>query len=150
MKYPLRFVVSFVQPVTQHFKNCSKSTSAIHAYRKRWCHACPGYINYHLKSEVSITLHCRLCSTCYTAVRIKNCLKSTSTIKIATMTNTDDFRSCFRYEGKPSRANAKLTLFAVSKDEWVTKEDTGKSIKNALYVLRYAKRHLLGQSDVEQ
>ena len=40
--------------------------------------------------------------------------------------------------------------FAVGKDEWDTKEDAGKSIKNALYVLRYAKRHLLGRSDVEQ
>ena len=44
------------------------------------------------------------------------------------MTNTDDFR----YKGKPSRAIAKSTLFAVSKDEWDTKEDTGKSMKNAL------------------
>ena len=40
------------------------------------------------------------------------------------MKNTDDFR----YEGKPSCATTKLTLFAVSKDEWDTKEDTGKSI----------------------
>ena len=62
------------------------------------------------------------------------------------MKNTDDF--C--YEGKPSCATAKLTVFAVSKDEWDTKEDTGKSMKNALYVLRHAKRHLLGQSDFEQ
>ena len=31
-----------------------------------------------------------------------------------------------------------------------TEEDTGKSMKNALYVLRYAKRHLSGRSDVEQ
>ena len=38
----------------------------------------PNHINYHLKSELSITLRCRLCSTHYTAVRIKNCLKSTS------------------------------------------------------------------------
>ena len=30
----------------------------------------PNFINYHLKSEVSITLHCRLCSTRYTAIRI--------------------------------------------------------------------------------
>ena len=45
----------------------------------------------------------------------------------------------FHYEGKPSRAIAKLTLFAVSKDEWDTKEDTGKSMKNALYVLRLHK-----------
>jgi len=41
-------------------------------------------------------------------------------------------------------------LFTVSKGEWNTKEDTGKSLKNALHVLRYAKRHLSGWSDVEQ
>ena len=107
---------------------------------------CPKYINYHLKSEVSITLRCRLCSTRYTAVRIKNCLKSTSAIKIANMKNTDNFR----YKGKRSCSTAKSTPFAVSKDELDTKEDTGKSMKNVLYVLRYAKRHLLDQSDVEQ
>jgi len=53
---------------------------------------------------------------------------------------------------KPSRATidssiygatTKLTLFTVS-NEWNTKEDTGKSLKNALYVLRCAKRHLSG------
>ena len=91
-------------------------------------------------------LHCWLCSTRYTAVRIKNYLKSASAIKIATLTNTDNFR----YEEKPSRAIAKSTLFAVSKDEWDTKEDAGKSMKKALHVLRYAKRHLSGRSDVEQ
>ena len=57
------------------------------------------------------------------------------------MKNMDDFR----YEGKPSHATAKLTLFAASYDEWDTKEDTGKSMKNALYVLRCAKRHLSGR-----
>ena len=72
--------------------------------------------------------------------------ESTSDIKIATMTNTDDFH----YEGKPSRAITKSTLFAVSKDEWDTKEDTGKSMKNVLYILWYAKRHLSGRSDVKQ
>ena len=56
------------------------------------------------------------------------------------MKNTDDFR----YEGKPSCTTAKSTPFAVSKDEWDTKEDTGKSMKNALYVLRYANRHMFG------
>ena len=78
--------------------------------------------------------------THYTAVRIKNCLKIISPIKIATMKDMDDFH----YKGKPSRASAKSTLFTVSKDEWDTKEDTGMSMKNALYILRYAKRHLLG------
>ena len=76
-------------------------------------------------------LHCRLCFNRYAAVQIKNCLKSTSAIKIAIVTNTDNFR----YKGKPSRAIAKSTLFAVSKDEWDTKEDTGKSKKTVLYVL---------------
>ena len=66
--------------------------------------------------------------------------ESTYAIKVATMKNTDDFH----YERKPSRATTKSTLFAISKDEWDTKEDTGKSMKNALYVLRYGKRHLLG------
>ena len=48
------------------------------------------------------------------------------------------------YEGKPSHATTKSTLFSVSKDEWDTKEDTGKSMNNVLYILRYAKRHLSG------
>ena len=106
----------------------------------------PNYINYRLKSEVSITLHCWLCSTRYTAVRIKNCLKSTSAIKIATMKNMGDFRN----KRKSSRATTKSTPFAVSKDEWDTKEDTGNYMKNALYVLRYAKRYLSGRSNAEQ
>ena len=50
---------------------------------------CPSYINYRLKSEVSIMLLCRLCPIRYTAVQMKNCLKSTSAIKIVTMKNTD-------------------------------------------------------------
>ena len=62
------------------------------------------------------------------------------------MKNTDDFH----YKGKPSCATTKLTPFAVSKDEWDTKEDTGKSMKNALYILWYAKRQLLDQNDIEQ
>ena len=109
------------------------------------------HLNYHLKSEASIMLRCQLCSTHYTAVRIKNCSKSTSAIIIAIMKNTDDFH----YEGKESYATAKSTLFVVSKDDLDTKEDTGKSMKNeamknALCVLRYVKRHLSDRSDVEQ
>ena len=75
---------------------------------------CTPAINYCLKSEVSITLHCQLCSTHYTALRIKNCSKSTSAIKVATMKNIDNFH----YGWKSSHATAKLTLFAVSKDGW--------------------------------
>ena len=65
-----------------------------------------------LKSKVSMMLFCQLCLTHYAAFQIKNCLKSTSAIKIATMKNMDDSH----YEGKPSRATTKSTLFAVSKD----------------------------------
>ena len=42
------------------------------------------------------------------------------------------------YKGKPSHATAKSTHFSVSKDDWDTK-DSGKSMKNALYILQYAK-----------
>ena len=111
-----------------------------HIPKERVGASCPSYIYYCLKSEVSIMLCCWLCSTRYTAVQIKNCFKNTSAIEVATVKNTDNF--C--YEGKPSHATTKLTLFAVSKDEWDTKEDTGKSMKNALCVLRYAQRHLSG------
>ena len=60
--------------------------------------------------------------------------------KVATMKNRDDFY-CKR---KPSCAATKSNLFTVNKDEWNTKEDTGKSIKNAFYV-----QHLSDQSNVE-
>ena len=49
---------------------------------------------------------------------------------------------------KPSRATTKLMLFTVSKDEWNTKEDSGKCLKNTLHILWYAKRHLSDWSDV--
>jgi len=77
--------------------------------------------------------------TNYTAVRIKNCLKS----------HFEKYGQFLITQRKPSCATTKLMLFTVGRDEWNTKEDTGKSLKNALHVLRYAKRHLLGWSDVE-
>jgi len=44
----------------------------------------------------------------------------------------------------------KSTLLVVSKDEWDTMKDTGKSMKNALYVLQYGKRHLQATSNSEK
>ena len=67
-------------------------------------------------------------------------LKSNPVIKVAAMKTTDDF--C--YAKKPSHAITTATLFTVSKDGYDIKEDIGKSLKNALYILRYAKRHLSG------
>jgi len=132
------------------------------------------------ESEVSIMVLCLLCSPCYTAVRIKNCSKSMSVIKVVTMKNMDgavlpSYHLKLKYplpffvsyvqlvtqkyksrtvwkvplsisvtQRKPSCATTKSTLFTVSKDEWNTKEDTGKPMKNAMHiqVLWYAKRHL--------
>ena len=51
VKYPLRFVVSFVQPVTQHFKSRTVQNAPLqstHTERNGAAH--PGYINYCLKS----------------------------------------------------------------------------------------------------
>ena len=73
MKYPLCFVVSYVQPVTQQYES-------------------------------------------------RAARKAPLQIKIATMKNMDDFH----FKGKASLATTKSTTFAVSKDEWDTKEDTGK------------------------
>ena len=99
------------------------------------------------ETEVSIALLYQLCSTYYTAVRIKKSLKSTSVLKVATMKNYVWFLIT---QSKPLRATTKSTLFTVSKDEWNTKEGTGKSLKNTLHALRCAKRHLSGWSNVEQ
>ena len=85
-------------------------------HTKRIGSTCPSYINYRLKSEVSITLRCWLCSTRYTAVRIKNCSKSTSAIKIV----------------KPLRATTKLTPFVFSEYEWDTKENTGRIVRTVV------------------
>ena len=141
-------MVSYVQTVTQHFESRTVRKTplqSMHNERNGAVH--PSYINYHLKSEVFIILRCWLCSTHYTGVQIKNCSKSTSGCN--QNSHYEKYKR-FPFEGKPSHATTKSTFFAVSKDEWDTKEDTGKSMKNVLYVLRYAKRHLLYQGDVEQ
>ena len=100
--------------------------------------------SYHLKLKY-LALLCQLLLTGYTAVQIKNYLKSTSVIKalwkIWMISAT---------QWKPSNATTKSMLFTVSKDEWNTKEDTGKSLKNTLYALRYAKRYLSGWSNIKQ
>ena len=87
-----------------------------------------------LKNEVPITFF----KTHYIAVLIKKCSESTSVIKIVAM----KFWTISITERKPSCATTKLILFIVSKGEDNTKKDTGKSMKNALYILQYSKRHL--------
>jgi len=72
------------------------------------------------------------------AVQINNWLKRTSAIKVATM----KLRTISVTSGSHHVSTTKSTLFVVRKDEWDTKEGTGKSMKNALHVQRYDKRHL--------
>ena len=64
---------------------------SIHAYAYMQTLECcmPNDYTYCLKGEASFTLRYWLCSTHYTMVRIKNCLKSTW---IVTMRITDDLR----------------------------------------------------------
>ena len=83
--------------------------------------------HYCLESAAAITLRFQLLSARYMALQTKNSIRIVSTINPVTMENT-----------------------AVSKRKWDTKEDKGKSMMHALYVLRYAKRHVSGQSNVEQ
>ena len=69
VKYPLCFVVSYVQPVTQHFGSRTVQKAPLQSMHTDGNGAvCPSYINYCLKSEISITLCCWLCSTRYTTV----------------------------------------------------------------------------------
>jgi len=78
--------------------------------------------NHSLKSEVAITICYQLCSTHYQPVQINKYLKSNCVIKVAGTKNTEFF---FVMKG--------LALFAVSKDEWNTKEGTGESMNNHLF-----------------
>ena len=71
---------------------------------------------YHLKVH--------FLSVMFNPLHSKNCSKITL-IKVVTMKNTDNFHCT-----NPSCATTKSTLIAVNKDEWDTKEDTGKSMKN--------------------
>ena len=89
--------------------------------------------------EVSITLCCQLS---------KNCSKSTSVIKEAVMKNTDGF-SIMKGSHHVASPNWHYLLSAKMNG---TQRDTlvHKSMKNASYVLQYAKRHLSGWGNIEQ
>ena len=111
-----------------------KSIGTVHA----------SYINYHLsylKSEVSITLRCWLCSTHYTVVRINNCYKNTSAIEVATM----KIRMIFVTKGSHHMLPPNRHFSLSAKMNGTQRRPlVRKSMKNSLYILRYAKRHLLG------
>ena len=141
VKYPLCFVVN---PCSTH-----TSISNQELFKKHLCNPCipkkemvPRAPSYYQLSE-KWSIHYASLSAMFNPLHSstnQELFEKHLCYQNSHYENTDDFR----YEGKPSCAIAKSTLFAVSKDEWDTKEDTGKSMKNALYVLWYAKRHLSG------
>jgi len=96
-----------------------------------------------LKSEISITLHFQPCLICYTALWINNCLESSFIIKVTTMKNQMIFILKGTHHVLPP--NQHVSLSAKMNDTLVS-----KSMKNALYVLWYAKRHILGWSDTKK
>ena len=57
--------------------------------------------------------------------------------------------SVYKHGNHTSRYH-ESTPWTVSKKKWDTKVDKGKSMMHTLYVLWYAKRHVSGQSDIEQ
>ena len=84
---------------------------------------------YQLLSE-SVYLLCFFCWKCSTVAQIKNYLKCTSAIKVATVKKTDDFH----YAKEASCVTTEPAIFAVNKAEWHTKEESGKVTKNTLYM----------------
>jgi len=70
-------------------------------------------------------------SPLYSSTNQQLLVKRTSAIKITTMKITNVISAT---NGSYHMPTTKSALFAVSKDEWDTKEGTGKFMKNALYV----------------
>jgi len=141
VKYPLRFFVCYVHPVTQQYKLfenhvCNQSTY----YEKYDGAAYPSYC-LKLKYPLSFSVSYVRFVTQQEVFEKHLCNKSS---------HYEKYRRFLVTQRKPSHITTKLMLFSVSKDEWNTKEDTGKSLKNALHVLQDTKRHLLGCNDVEQ
>ena len=87
--------------------------------------------NYQLR-EVAIMLHFQLCSACHTVLHMKSSTRSVSAINPVTTENMDDF--CYKCREAIVCCH-ETTPWAVSKDKWDRKEDKGKSMVHALYIL---------------
>jgi len=114
-----------VNPCILHWNNCT---------------VCPTNVFIVWKEDASLpALFNPLCSSMNQQLFKKNFYNQSS--------HYENYR---RFNGSHHMPTTKSTLFVVNKDEWYTKEGHGKSMKNALYVQQYSKRHPLGWSDVEQ
>jgi len=88
----------------------------------------PSFINYSLKRRHFIARYVQL-------IIHDNCLKRISAIKI-------ELQTIFITNGNHHMPTTNQHFFTMSKDNWDTKECTGKSMKNALYAQWYGERHL--------
>jgi len=122
-----------------HIKNCLKSTSEIEVATTKiqWCRV------PHLSSETEVSINCLSLSAMFDSLHSSTNQELFEKHLCNKSSHYEKYRRFLVMQRKPSRATTKLTPFTISKDEWNTKEDTGQSLKNALDILRYAKRHLL-------
>ena len=79
----------------------------------------------------------------YTMLQRTVCMRSISGINPVAMENMGNSHR------EATSSYCKLTPCIVSEKNWNTKEDKGKPMMRALYVLRLAKRHMSGRSNVE-
>ena len=130
VKYSLCIFISYAQAIH------SKTNQEL--YGKHLCHQSSHYEKYEWSrtppsiSEISIVLLCQLFLSHYTPILVKKhlCSQGSHYEKYGQFP--------LHMWRKPSHVTTKSTHFAVSKDEWNTKEDTGESLKNALYLLWYS------------
>ena len=145
MQWPLCFAFSYVQPVTQCYRRKMVKEMPLQqsSHHKNTTIRAPPTINYCPVSAAAITLHFQLCSARYTALQQRTELES-SLQSVQSPRKIQTIPVYKRTVGKPWIALPRINTLAVSKKKWDTKEDKGKSMMHALYVLRYAKRHVSG------
>ena len=78
-----------------------------------------------------------LCSACYTALQMKNSVRSTFPINPATIESAEGSQSMLLL-------TANQHLGAVNEKKSDTMEDKGNPMMRGLYILQYARVHLLG------
>jgi len=93
----------------------------------------PAYTTYCLKSKVAITFHCQLCSPLHLPTN-----KSQEVFEKQLCNQNSQYEKYEKFtftKRKQPHATTESTFL----HEWNTKEGTGKSMKNALYILQHAK-----------
>ena len=141
VQWPLRFAFSYVQLVTQRYRRKTVEVplqqSSHHENRTI---RVATTINHCLKSSAAITLCFQLCSTHCTALQMKNSVRIVS----ASVQSPQKIRTIPVYKrtvGKPCIALPQIDTLGCQQKEMRHK---GESIMHALYILRYAKRHVSG------